>query len=107
MSRLKLALIATAIAASIVPAASADEPITRSVEVDLGGLDLANPADMTAAEQRIRKAARRVCTDSLAPQTLEERRNFKTCYDGALEGAFERLGPRTGGTFAKSETSQG
>lgn len=107
MSRLKLALVATAIAASLVPAASADEPITRSVEVDLGGLDLANPADMTVAEQRIRSAAKEVCTDSYAPQTLEQRRHFRDCYDTALDGAFERLGPKTGDTFVKSETSQG
>lgn len=107
MSHLKLALVAAAMAVSLAPAVNADEPVTRSVEVDLNGLDLADPNDITVAEQRIRRAARDVCTQSSGPQTLEQRRNFRTCYDGALEGAFERLGPAVGDTFVKNKTSQG
>lgn len=107
MSHLKLAIIAAAISSSIMPTAFAQEPVTRSVEVNLQGLDLSNPADMSVAEKRIRGAAKDVCTDSSGAMTLEQRRNFRNCYDTALEGAFERLGPVTGDAFVEKENLQG
>lgn len=107
MSHLKLAIIAVALSATLAPASVAEKPTTRSVEIDLRGLDLSSSADMTLADRRIRNAAKHVCTDTAGAMTLKQRRNFRNCYEAALEDAYEQLGPVSAEMFAQKEDLQG
>jgi UrcA family protein len=81
-------VMSAVMAASILStAASAAEPsgITSTMAVRYGAGELADSASAQNLYARIRSAARSVCGSS--GRTIDEQREWQTCYRSALDGA--------------------
>lgn len=107
MTQLKLALVAAAFAASVTPAAIADEVQTRSIAVDISDIDQTTPAGMKSVERRLRSAARAVCDDGSGRVGLKEHRAYRTCFNAAISGALSSLSGPEKRDFVRKENSQG
>ena len=79
MSKMILALAGAAALAMSYPALAASSPDTTSVNVSLAGLDLAAPAGVSAAHQRVAAAVQSICGDRFAGPGLERRAAYDRC----------------------------
>ena len=107
MSRVKLAIIAAALAASTTSFATAEPVTPRTEDVSLSGLDLSSQQGLTIAERRIRHAAEDVCGKPAPRASLVERNDYRSCYNAAYGEALNGLAGPSGETFASREKSQG
>jgi len=75
------------------PAPAAQE--TRSAKVSLAGLDLSTPEGMSAARERLRGGAVRLCSQVADELNLSHHANFLKCVDSAVTSALQQLtGPK-------------
>lgn len=75
------------------PVASAQTPATSDVtspatpealKVSLTGLDLSTPEGVRAAQERVRRAARRVCAKVANSADIQRQLDYITCIDEAM-----------------------
>jgi UrcA family protein len=68
-------------------------PVTVTLRVPVGDLDLAQPSGADELLRRVRAAARRACggEPAVSPLLLEERRMFRACTDRAVGQAVASL----------------
>ncbi len=87
-----LLLSAAVLAMNAVPAAAADQVITRSTVVKFGDLDLASDAGAQTLYQRITRAAGKMCEDAADRFPLSEYRN---CVTRAVADAVAKVDRQT------------
>ena len=90
MSKFILALAGAAALAMSYPAMAASSPDTTSVSVSLAGLDLAAPAGLSAAHQRVAAAVQSICGDRFAGPGLEQRAAHDRCMRSITTTAMPR-----------------
>jgi UrcA family protein len=83
----------TALAQQPAPTA----PESRSTNVSLAGLDLSTPEGMSAARERLRNTADRLCSQVVDELDMSHHANFIKCVDAAVTSALNQL---TGPKFA-------
>ena len=86
-------LIGSAAALALLPAMAASTADThvKSLEVSTSGYDLSKSADAQIIYYKIKKAAKRVCSNALVRQTLREQAEERACRDEAIERAVSQL----------------
>lgn len=92
--KIHTAVLASALVAStlILGNASAGEvPVSRSAKVSFVGLDLSTPAGVSAARERVHRAARKLCGAVSDELDLSEAANFVKCVDLAMGGSMPQL----------------
>lgn len=70
---------------------------TKSVDVYVGDLNLADPRAAREASRRISSAARYVCQPTPDPRELSERNDYRGCQFEAYEDAWQDLEAQAGG----------
>src|SRR5271167_2054270 len=87
------------------PAPAAQE--TRSAKVSLAGLDLSTPEGMSAARERLRGGAVRLCSQVADELDLSHHANFLKCVDSAVTSALQQLtGPKLAGGASQPSASK-
>jgi UrcA family protein len=86
MNKINLLASAIVIFAAAAPAAAAAPP--GSFAVAYGDLDLASPGGLAKLDERVRKAAARLCSDH-AYRPLPNRTDERECVEAAI-GAADR-----------------
>ena len=84
----------TAVAALIALSAIAmagEQPVTRSRNVSLAGLDLSTTAGMSAARERAHDAARLLCTRLADRDDLSRDLNYVACVNDAMTQVMPRI----------------
>ncbi len=79
-----------ALTLTTLPAAAADEIVTKSQVVRFSDLNLSSDEGVRALYQRIRKAARQVCAQS-TDWTQYERGGYRSCYFKAVNDAVDHV----------------
>lgn len=74
---------------------------TRSVDVYMGDLNLADPRAAREASRRIASAARYVCQPTPDPRELSERGDYRGCQYEAYEDAWQDLEEQAGGPIGQ------
>jgi UrcA family protein len=64
---------------------------TRSTTVSLAGLNLSTPAGVGVAQERVRQAARTVCSRVESVYDLAPHFEFMKCVDRAERAAFQQI----------------
>ncbi len=92
MNKTLLIALTTSLALSMVtlPASARDEIITKSQVVRYGDLNLSSDEGVRALYHRIRKAARKVCTEANDSVQLQQR-SFRVCVDSAVANAVDKV----------------
>jgi UrcA family protein len=92
MNKLSFVVLATVTALSLASqsASAADEIVTKSEVVRFGDLNLSSDAGIHTLYQRIRKAARKVCSQANDSVHLEQR-NFRACENKAVADAVDKV----------------
>jgi UrcA family protein len=98
-----LALCVLASAAVTAPAAAAT-PAARSANVSLAGLDLSTPEGVRLARERLRGAARRLCSQVADDLDLSRQTNFVACVDETLAAALRKV-TETGASTATAKAA--
>jgi UrcA family protein len=81
-----------AIASAAVAAPASDTiPVTRSTSVSLAGSDLSTPEGTRLARDRLRAAARRLCTQVADELDFSHQTNFVACVDETLATALHKV----------------
>jgi UrcA family protein len=101
---LTLCVITAAAAVAAQTSDSANK--TRSQTVSLADLDLSTPEGMSAARERVRKTARRLCFHLSDPEDLSHQTNYVTCVDDAVAGAMLQVTGPALGLVARSHGAQ-
>jgi UrcA family protein len=71
------------------------DPETRSTKVSLAGLDLSTPEGMSAARERLRGTADRLCSQVADELDQSHHANFVKCVDATVTSALKQLpGPK-------------
>jgi UrcA family protein len=91
--RLSFASLAAlaAIACGSAPASAGDEYVTHSVKVSFADLNLSSEAGAATLYQRIRGAARTVCSPNPGERPPERYRDWKQCYETAINNAVGKV----------------
>ena len=86
-------LLGSAAALAMLPAmaGSTSEANVKSLDVSIAGYDLNDPAHAQIVYYKIQKAAKRVCRNSLARETLREKIDERDCRKDAIERAVTAL----------------
>lgn len=74
---------------------------TRSVDVYMGDLNLADPRAAREASRRISSAAYRVCQPTPDPRELSERNYYRECQYEAYQDAWQDLEAQAGGPIGQ------
>jgi|CXWL01.1.fsa_nt_gi UrcA family protein len=74
---------------------------TRSVDVYMGDLNLADPRAAREASRRIASAARYVCQPAPRPRELSERGDYRACQFEAYDDAWQDLEQQAGGPIGQ------
>jgi UrcA family protein len=101
--KINMAAFASALVASamLLGGASAAEIPSKSKQLTFVDLDLATPAGVNAARERVHQAARELCAAVSDHLDLSHTANFLTCVDLAMSGAM----PHLDALISKSNTS--
>ena len=85
--------IAAAATASLafLPASAGQTEQTKTLEVSIADYDISNPADARTVVQKIKNAARKVCTLDRGPVPLHERAQRERCEREAVANAIKSL----------------
>jgi UrcA family protein len=92
MNKLTLLVLALAMVQTIttLPASAGEEIITKSQVVRFGDLNLSSDQGIRTLYQRIRTAARKVCSQANDTMVLEHR-NFRGCVNKAVDEAVDKV----------------
>lgn len=87
------AILGSIAALAILPASagSTDDSVVKTINVSISGYDLTDPADAKTVLSKIQRAAKRVCRNSQARQTLQERAEEFACRTSAISEAVNNL----------------
>jgi UrcA family protein len=66
-------------------------PVTHSTKVSLTDLDLSTPEGVSAARERLRQSARRLCNQVADELDLSRQANFVACVDASMASALRSL----------------
>ena len=104
MSHKKLALAAAAaiFAGALTPAFAGQSAVTRTIAIDVSGLDVTTEQGASLIQAKIRRAAKEVCDYRSGPMTISERRVRVACFNAAISDAHASLG-RTGSLQADTQ----
>jgi UrcA family protein len=91
--------------ASVAAPPADNAPVTRSEKVSLAGLDLTTSEGARAARERLRTAARRLCTQVVDEFDLSHQPNFVACVEEALAAAL-RQATEIGASTATAKAAQ-
>ena len=88
--KINMAAFASALvaAAMLLGSASAADMPSKSKQLSFVDLDLATPAGVNAARERVHQAARLLCGRVSDPLDLSRTTNFLKCVDLAMSGAM-------------------
>lgn len=86
-----LALCALASASAVAGSPTGAAPVTRTANVSLADLDLSTPEGARAARERLRKEARRLCSQVADSEDLSHQTNFAACVDETLANALRQV----------------
>jgi UrcA family protein len=75
-----------------------------SVRVWLADLDLSTPEGVSAARERVRLAARRVCAKIANSADIQRRLDYITCVDDAMAPSVAQIDGLSRKTFAQRFT---
>jgi UrcA family protein len=70
---------------------SGGSPVSRSAKVPLKGIDLSTPEGAHAARERLRRIARRLCSEVADDLDLSHHANFLACIDETVSVALRKL----------------
>jgi UrcA family protein len=90
LSFVSLAALA-AIACGSTRVSAADGYVSHSVKVSYADLNLSSEAGAATLYQRIRSAARNVCSPEPGERPLERYRDWKQCYETAINNAVGKV----------------
>ena len=99
---LSLSVIAFAASAAQFESTS----LSRSESVPLADLDLATPKGMAAAQERVRRTARRLCFQLSDAADLSRQSNYAQCVDEAVASAMLQISGSVPGLVARSTPGQ-
>ena len=97
LAALTLALTTTASTCAFADPLSKPSSETRSAAVSIADLDLSTPDGLSAARDRLRTAARRLCKRVANPDDLSRESNYTACVDEAFTNALAKLNERAVG----------
>ena len=101
------ALLSLSVMASAAIAGHSENPSrSRSAAVSLAGLDLATPAGMAAAQERVHQTARRLCFQLSDAADLSRQSNYVQCVDEAVASAMLQISRSVPGLVAQSTSGQ-
>jgi UrcA family protein len=83
-----LAMYALASAPALAGPPTESAPVTRSATTSLNGLDLSTPGGVSAARERLRQIARRLCSRVADELDLSHQSNFTACVDESVAAAL-------------------
>jgi UrcA family protein len=66
-------------------------PFTRSAKVSLADLDLSTPEGASAARERLRQTARRLCAQVADELDLSHQANYAACVEESLAAALRKI----------------
>lgn len=91
--KISMAAFASAFVASamLLGSASAADMPSKSKQLSFVDLDLATPAGVSAARERVHQAARELCAEMSDQSDLSHVTNFLKCVDVAMGGAMPHL----------------
>jgi UrcA family protein len=94
-------------ALAMVAALALQRPVradtSHSTKVSIADVDLTTSDGMKAASERIRTAARLVCSRATEANDLSHRENYLACVDDAMAAALQQLRP-PGASVARNAT---
>jgi UrcA family protein len=100
-------LLSLSVIASAAIAGQSESPSqSRSAAVSLAGLDLATPAGMAAAQERVHQTARRLCFQLSDAADLSRQPNYVRCVDEAVASAMLQISGSVPGLVAQSTSGQ-
>ena len=93
LTKTATAILGSIAALAMLPASagSAKDVTIRTIDVSVSGYDLNDPADAKIVLSKIERAAKRVCRNSQARQTLRERAEEFACRTSAISEAVNDL----------------
>jgi len=85
---------------------SESSSVSRAEAVSLVDLNLATPAGLSAARDRVKKTARRLCARVSDPLDLSRQTNYVECVNDAVDSAMLKIAESAPGLVAQSNSVQ-
>jgi UrcA family protein len=82
--------------------------VARSAKVSIAGVDLSTPQGTSAARERIRQTARKLCAQVADELDLSHHANYVACVEESVAKAMQRVAPSSivaGSTVTSGSTS--
>jgi UrcA family protein len=79
--------------AAALAGSEVDASVARSAKVSIAGLDLSTPQGASAARERLRQTARKLCAQVADELDLSQQANYLACIDQSVAKAMQQVAP--------------